>query len=193
MNEKEWRKLFDEAKRLSEEGKWEASIAKWDEVIPWLPDGNDKAFAYDECGVAKCRMGNYKGAIKDHDYVLAGKPWGDLSLVSEVIDNMSAPGVIIDFRDLNEHCQEKTGMGCFEMLWKAHVADESLEHTVAEHRRGIAKKLLAATKKKQQKRAEQRKRMVEFLTIIIVGALSSILTSVLSEAATILPYFPFGK
>ena len=41
MNEKELKELeelFNEADQLSNEGKWEMSITKWDEVIPLLPD-----------------------------------------------------------------------------------------------------------------------------------------------------------
>ena len=46
-------KLFNEAGRLFDEKKWEASIAKWSEVISLLPDSDNKASAYYNRGNAK--------------------------------------------------------------------------------------------------------------------------------------------
>ena len=70
MGEKE---LLDEVNRLSSEGKWEASIAKWDEIISRLPSGNykDMADAYNKRGLAKSNMGDYALAIMDFNEALS--------------------------------------------------------------------------------------------------------------------------
>ena len=62
-------KLINQALKLFREGKWGASIAKWDEVIPLL-DGDDKATAYSNRGNAKDSMGDYKDAIADYNQAL---------------------------------------------------------------------------------------------------------------------------
>ena len=73
MNREELKKLFDEALKLSREEKWDASIAKWDEVIPLL-DGGSKANAYTNRGNTKDGMGDHEGAIADYTQALVINP-----------------------------------------------------------------------------------------------------------------------
>ena len=74
MDENELQKLFDEAKKLSDTEQWGASIVKWDELIPLLPDGDKKASAYYERGNAKGEMGDHAAAIADFDQALDMNP-----------------------------------------------------------------------------------------------------------------------
>ena len=67
-------KLADKADKLSREGKWSASVAEWDKVIPMLVDGNIKAMAYSNRGNAKNNMGDHEGAIADLDRALKMNP-----------------------------------------------------------------------------------------------------------------------
>ena len=73
MNKEKLGKLFDEAIKLLEKEEWVASIAKWDEIIPWL-DGDDKATAYSNRGNAKDGIGDYQGAIDDYNQALEINP-----------------------------------------------------------------------------------------------------------------------
>ena len=69
------KKLLAEATlKLVQEGKWDAAIAKWDEIIALLPDSNIKADAYCNRGAAKGRMGDHKGAIADLDRAIEINP-----------------------------------------------------------------------------------------------------------------------
>ena len=74
MDENKLQKLFDEANRLSVEGKWEASIAKWNDIIAALPDADNKAIAYNQRGNAKHEMGDHAAAIADYDKALEIDP-----------------------------------------------------------------------------------------------------------------------
>ena len=74
MDENKLKKLFNEAKQLSGEENWEASIAKWDEIIPLLPDGKNKARAYYNRGNAKGKRGILAAAIADFDRALEIDP-----------------------------------------------------------------------------------------------------------------------
>ena len=62
--------LYEVATQLSVEGKWEESIAKWDELILMLPDNHLKQVAYGQRGLAKYNIGDHAGAIADYDRAL---------------------------------------------------------------------------------------------------------------------------
>ena len=70
MDEDKLEKLFNEANRLSDEGKWETSIAKWDEYISMRPHKHLEQVAYDQRGYAKYSIGDHAGAIADYDRAL---------------------------------------------------------------------------------------------------------------------------
>ena len=74
MDENKLQKLFDEAGRLYDEGKWGASIAKWNDIIAALPDADNKAIAYNQRGNAKHEMGDDAAAIADYDKALEIDP-----------------------------------------------------------------------------------------------------------------------
>ena len=71
MNKKEeqLQKLIHDVNALSATGEWSAVVAKWDEIIPLLPD-NLKSAAYNNRGNAKNVIGDYEGAIADCDLAL---------------------------------------------------------------------------------------------------------------------------
>ena len=74
MDEKEVKKLFDEACQLSDEGKWEAAIAKWDEVIPQLSRDGLRLTAHRIRCIGRLKMGDYAGALADCDRMLKISP-----------------------------------------------------------------------------------------------------------------------
>ena len=74
MDENELQKLAEEAQKFYREGKWSASIEKWDEVIPHLSGGAFRAMAYRLRGNAKQHMGDHVAAIADYDRTLEIDP-----------------------------------------------------------------------------------------------------------------------
>ena len=74
MSEKQQKKLLAETQKFVQEGKWDAAIAKWNEIIALPPDSDTKALAYNNRGIAKGSMGDHKGAIADLDRALEINP-----------------------------------------------------------------------------------------------------------------------
>ena len=74
MSEKQQQKFLDETEKLVQEEKWDAIIAKCNEIIALPPDSSIEAMAYTYRGIAKDEMGDYEGAIADYDRAIEINP-----------------------------------------------------------------------------------------------------------------------
>ena len=74
MDENKLEKLIHDATILSRERKLDEAIAKWNEIIPLLQNGDLKVVSYNRRGIAKRRMGNHTGAIADYNSALEINP-----------------------------------------------------------------------------------------------------------------------
>ena len=74
MSEKQQQKFLDETEKLVQEEKWDAIIAKCNEIIVLPPDSSIEAMACTYRGIAKDEMGDYEGAIADYDRAIEINP-----------------------------------------------------------------------------------------------------------------------
>ena len=74
MDENKLEKLIHDATILSRERKLDEAIAKWNEIIPLLQNGDLKVVSYNRRGIAKRRMGNHADAIADYNSALEINP-----------------------------------------------------------------------------------------------------------------------